>query len=225
MAKILIIEDESKLAETLAYNIREEGHEAIVALDGIAGLEAFRSERPDLLILDLMLPKMDGLEICRLVRRDSDIPIIMLTAKSRELDKVVGLEVGADDYVTKPFSMVEMLARIKAALRRSNSQLRHDEIFRAGDLEMDVARHAVSISGKTVELRPKEFELLRVLLSNKSRVLDRTTLLQRVWGEDEYIDAGTVDVHVRRLREKIESDPGSPTRVLTVRGVGYKYAE
>ncbi len=225
MAKILIIEDEAKLADILAYNIREEGHEALVALDGLAGLEKFRCEQPDLLILDLMLPGIDGLEICRLVRRDSDVPIIMLTAKSRELDKVVGLELGADDYVTKPFSMVEMLARIKAALRRSNAQVRRSSVLRAEDLEMDVARHMVTIDGGTIDLRPKEFELLRVLLENKTRVLDRTTLLQRVWGEDEYIDAGTVDVHVRRLREKIETDPAHPARVLTIRGLGYKYAE
>lgn len=225
MAKILIVEDESKLAETLAYNIREEGHEPLIALDGLAGLEKARSEHPDLIILDLMLPKMDGLEVCRLIRRDSDVPIIMLTAKSRELDKVVGLELGADDYVTKPFSMVEMLARIKAALRRSSAQVRQDTILRAGDMEMDIARHRVTLGESDIDLRPKEFELLRVLLSNRGRVLDRTTLLQRVWGEDEYIDAGTVDVHVRRLREKIETDPGNPSRVLTVRGLGYKYAE
>jgi len=225
MAKILIIEDEAKLAETLAYNIREEGHEAMVALDGLVGLEKARSEHPDLIILDLMLPKMDGLEVCRLVRRDSDVPIIMLTAKSRELDKVVGLELGADDYVTKPFSMVEMLARIKAALRRSSSQVRRENVLRAGDLELDVPRHRVTVGESDVDLRPKEFELLRVLLANRGRVLDRTTLLQRVWGEDEYIDAGTVDVHVRRLREKIEADPGKPSRVLTIRGLGYKYAE
>ena len=140
MAKILIVEDESKLAETLAYNLREEGHEAVVALDGPTGLEKARSERPDLVILDLMLPKMDGLEVCRLIRRDSDVPIIMLTAKSRELDKVVGLELGADDYVTKPFSMIEILARIRAALRRSFAQVRQDTVLRAGDLEMDIAR-------------------------------------------------------------------------------------
>jgi len=225
MAKILIIEDEARLASTLAYNIREEGHEAVIEPDGPAGLDAARRERPDLVILDLMLPKMDGLEVCRLIRRDSDVPIIVLTARSRELDKVVGLEVGADDYVTKPFSMVEMLARIKAALRRSNAQVRREEVIRAGDLEIDVERHRVMISGVEVELRPKEFELLRVLIAKRGRVFDRTSLLRTVWGEDEYIDPGTVDVHVRRLRQKIETDPANPSRVVTVRGLGYKYAE
>lgn len=225
MAKILIIEDEAKLAETLAYNIREEGHNSLVALDGMTGLDMARRERPDLVILDLMLPKMDGLEVCRLIRRDLDVPIIMLTAKSRELDKVVGLEMGADDYVTKPFSMVEMLARIKAALRRSAAQIRTEDVLRADNLELDVAKHRVMLNGKVVDLRPKEFELLRVLLANRGRVLDRSTLLQRVWGEDEYIDAGTVDVHIRRLREKIEDDPSHPSRTITVRGLGYKYAE
>ncbi len=225
MAKVLIIEDEAKLAETLAYNLREEGHEAIIASDGLSGLEKARTENPDLVVLDLMLPKMEGLEVCRLVRRDSDVPIIMLTAKSSEIDKVVGLELGADDYVTKPFSMIEMLARVKAGLRRSASQTRDESVLRADDLELDVARHRVLLDGTEVVLRPKEFELLRILLANRGRVLERTVLLQRVWGEDEFIDAGTVDVHIRRLREKIEADPGNPTRVLTVRGLGYKYVE
>jgi two-component system response regulator RegX3 len=225
MAKILVVEDEAPLAETLAYNLREEGHEVLIETDGLKGFETGRREHPDLIVLDLMLPRMDGLEICRLIRRDFDVPIIMLTAKSREIDKVVGLEVGADDYVTKPFSMVEMLARVKAALRRSKVQERSEDILRADDLEMDISRHVVKVNGKEVELRPKEFELLRILLANRGRVLDRSTLLQRVWGEDEYIDQGTLDVHVRRLREKTESDPGSPLRVLTVRGLGYKYSE
>lgn len=225
MAKILIVEDEKPLAETLAYNIRQEGHEALIACDGLKGLETARKERPDLLILDIMLPGMDGLEVCKLVRRDMDTPIIMLTAKSRELDKVVGLEIGADDYVTKPFSMVEMLARVKAALRRAKTQEHQEEILRAEGLDMDISRHQVRVNDKEVDLRPKEFELLRMLLANRGRVLDRPTLLQRIWGEDEFIDQGTLDVHVRRLREKIEDDPGHPSRILTVRGLGYKYAE
>jgi DNA-binding response OmpR family regulator len=225
MAKILIIEDEAPLAATLAYNIRQEGHEAITAQDGVTGLEAARQGDPDLIVLDLMLPRLDGLEVCRLIRRESDVPIIMLTARSREIDKVVGLEVGADDYVTKPFSMVEMLARIKAALRRSTARDRGDEIVRAGDLEVDTGRHRVTIGGREITLRPREFELLRVLASRRGRVLSRTDLLRRVWGEDEFIDHGTVDVHIRRLREKIEADPANPSRIITVRGLGYKYAE
>jgi two-component system, OmpR family, response regulator RegX3 len=225
MAKILIIEDEAPLADTLAYNIRQEGHEVVIAADGLAGLDSARKERPDLIILDIMLPEMDGLEVCRLVRRDSDVPIIMLTAKSSEVDKVVGLGIGADDYVTKPFGMLEMLARIRAALRRSKTPEREEEIIRARGLEMDIPRHIVKVEGREVELRPREFELLRVLLANRGRVLDRSTLLRRVCGEDEYIDQGTLDVHIRRLREKIEDDPAKPARVITVRGLGYKYAE
>lgn len=225
MAKILIIEDEAPLAETLAYNIRHEGHEAITETDGLGGLDCARRERPDLVILDLMLPRMDGLEVCKMIRRYSNVPIIMLTAKSREIDKVVGLEVGADDYVTKPFSMVEMLARIKAALRRSSVQVGSEEVLRAGDLEMDIGKHRITISGREVDVRPKEFELMRVLLARRGHVFDRPTLLRIVWGEDEYIDYGTVDVHIRRLREKIEADPASPKRIVTVRGLGYKYAE
>lgn len=225
MAKILIIEDETPLAETLAYNLREEGHEVVLASDGLAGLDRARAEHPDLVILDLMLPKMDGLEVCRLIRRDSDVPIIMLTAKSREVDKVVGLEVGADDYVTKPFSMVEMLARVKAALRRARVRDHEEPILKAGSLEMDIPRHTVTIEGREIILRPREFELLRILLANRGRVLDRSTLLERVCGEREFIDQGTIDVHVRRLREKIEDDPANPSRIVTVRGLGYKYAE
>ncbi len=225
MARIQIIEDEAPLAATLAYNIRQEGHEAIMAPDGVAGLEAVRQGDPDLIVLDVMLPRLDGLEVCRLIRRESDVPIIMLTARSREIDKVVGLEVGADDYVTKPFSMAEMLARIKAALRRSSAQLRDEEIVRAGDLEVDTGRHKVTIGGREIALRPREFELLRMLASRRGRVLSRTDLLRHVWGEDEFIDHGTVDVHIRRLREKIEVDPSNPSRIITVRGLGYKYAE
>jgi DNA-binding response OmpR family regulator len=225
MARILIIEDEATLAETLAYNIREEGHEVVVASDGLQGLDRARAQHPDLVILDLMLPKMDGLEVCRLIRRDSDVPIIMLTAKSREVDKVVGLEVGADDYVTKPFSMIEMLARVKAALRRAKTADREEPLLKAGGLEMDIPKHTVRIDGREIVLRPREFELLRLLLANRGRVLDRQTLLDRVCGESEFIDQGTIDVHVRRLREKIEDDPANPARIITVRGLGYKYAE
>jgi DNA-binding response OmpR family regulator len=225
MAKVLIVEDETPLAETIAYNLREEGYKVCTAVDGISALDVFRQEKPDLVLIDVMLPKIDGLEVCRLIRRESEAPILMLTAKSREIDKVVGLEVGADDYITKPFGMLELIARIRAALRRSRREAPAAEVIRAHGIELDTARHSVRVDGREVDLRPKEFELLHVLMANRGRVMERSVLLDRVWGEDEFIDQGTVDVHIRRLREKIEEDPGKPTRVLTLRGIGYKFAE
>lgn len=225
MAKILIVEDEAPLAETVAYNLREEGYKVCIAGDGISALDMLKQEKPDLALLDVMLPGIDGLEVCRLIRRESDMPVIMLTAKSREVDKVVGLEVGADDYITKPFGMMELIARVRAALRRSRGQSKTSDILSAHGLELDTSRHMVKICGNEVDLRPKEFELLYVLMSNRGRVMERSILLDRIWGEDEYIDAGTVDVHIRRLREKVEDDPSKPARVLTVRGIGYKFAE
>ena len=225
MPKVLIIEDEAPLAETIAYNLREEGYKVCTAADGLTALDAFRREKPDLVLLDVMLPGMDGIEVCRLIRRESDLPILMLTAKSREMDKVIGLEVGADDYITKPFGMAELIARIRAALRRARSETKKDEVLKGHGIEMDIARHSGSIDGREVVLRPKEFELLKVLMTNRGRVIERSDLLDRVWGENEYIDAGTVDVHIRRLREKVEDDPSKPERILTVRGVGYKFAE
>ena len=225
MAKVLIVEDEAPLAETIAYNLREEGYKVCTAADGIAALDVFRREKPDLVLLDIMLPGIDGVEVCRLIRRESDLPILMLTAKSREMDKVIGLEVGADDYITKPFGMLELIARVRAALRRSRGESKKAEELSGHGVELDIARHTVSINGGEVMLRPKEFELLRVLMTNRGRVIERSALLDRVWGEDEYIDAGTVDVHIRRLREKVEDDPSKPQRILTVRSVGYKFAE
>ncbi len=225
MPKVLIVEDEAPLAETIAYNLREEGYKVCTVADGLRALDAVRQEKPDLVLLDIMLPSMDGIEVCRLIRKESNIPILMLTAKAREIDKVIGLEVGADDYITKPFGMMELIARIRAALRRARNEARDEEVLSGHGVEMDIARHSVRIEGREVELRPKEFDLLRLLLSNRGRVIERATLLDRIWGEDEYIDAGTVDVHIRRLREKVETDPAKPQRVLTVRGVGYKFAE
>lgn len=225
MSKILIVEDEAPLAETVAYNLREEGYKVFTAATGFVALDLFRDEKPDLVLLDVMLPGIDGIEICRLIRKDSDVPILMLTAKSREVDKVIGLEVGADDYITKPFGMLELIARVRAALRRSKRESKSSEVIVAQDVELDLARHAVTISGKPVDLRPKEFELLHVLMANQGRVMERAALLDRVWGEVEFIDAGTLDVHVRRLREKIEDDPANPKRILTVRGLGYKFAD
>jgi len=225
MPKVMIVEDEPSLAETVAYNLKEEGYKVCMAADGLAALEMLKRESPDLVLLDVMLPGVDGLEVCRLIRRESDIPILMLTAKSREIDKVVGLEVGADDYITKPFGMMELIARVRAALRRSRRESQTPEVFSAHEIELDTARRVVKVSGNQVELRPKEFELLHILMANRGRVMERSTLLDRIWGEDEYIDAGTVDVHIRRLREKVEDDASKPNRVLTVRGVGYKFAE
>ncbi|HEY3377295.1 MAG TPA: response regulator transcription factor [Armatimonadota bacterium] len=226
MSKIVIVEDEVALAETVAFNLREEGYTVSMVHDGLAAMATIRQVKPDLVLLDVMLPGIDGLEICRLLRKESEeIPVLMLTAKSREIDKVIGLEVGADDYITKPFGMLELIARVRAALRRSKRTAAEAEVLRGEGIQMDIARHEVLLNGAPVELRPKEFELLRVLLANRGRVLDRPTLLDRVWGEDEFIDQGTLDVHIRRLREKVEDDPGNPRRVLTVRGIGYKYAE
>lgn len=225
MSRILLVEDETPLAETIAYNLREEGYKVFIAADGLTALEVLKQEKPDLALLDVMLPGIDGLEVCRLIRKESDIPVLMLTAKSREIDKVVGLEVGADDYITKPFGMMELIARVRAALRRSKRESQAVEVLNSHGVEIDTARHTVTIDTKDVDLRPKEFDLLHVLLSNKGRVMQRSVLLDRVWGEDEYIDPGTVDVHIRRLREKVEDDPSKPTRVLTVRGVGYKFAD
>ena len=225
--RILVVEDEQPLAEAIAFNLREENFTAQIAADGLAALDAFRKDRPDLVILDLMLPGIDGLELCRIIRRDSDCPIIMLTAKSREVDKVVGLGVGADDYVTKPFGMLELIARVRAALRRAEGRVAEGrgEVLRTEGLELDVERHTVTVRGEEVDLRPREFDLLRILMANRGRVLKRDLLLDRVWGETEYIDPGTLDVHVRRLREKIEDDPSKPRFVLTVRGLGYKFRE
>jgi len=225
MPKILLVEDEASLAETISYNLREEGYKVHVVSDGLSALDSIRIEKFDLILLDIMLPGMDGLEVCRCIRRESNVPILMLTAKSREIDKVVGLEVGADDYITKPFGMLELIARIRAALRRSRTETQSQELLAAHGVELDVTRHRVIVEGRETELRPKEFQLLHLLMANRGRVMERRVLLDRVWGEDEYIDPGTVDVHVRRLREKVENDPSDPKRILTVRGIGYKFAE
>jgi two-component system response regulator RegX3 len=225
MSKVLIVEDEAPLAETIAFNLSEEGYKVCIAADGPSALKMMEQEKPDLVLLDVMLPGIDGLEVCRLIRRTSNIPILMLTAKSREIDKVVGLEVGADDYITKPFGMLELIARVRTALRRSMQGTQPQNILAAHGIELDVERRTVKVDGNPVDLRLKEFELLHVLLANRGRVMERSVLLDRIWGEDQYIDAGTVDVHIRRLREKVEANPSKPERILTVRGVGYKFAE
>lgn len=223
--KVLIVEDESLIAETVAFNLQKEGYEVIIAGDGETGLKLYRTEQPDLIILDLMLPGMDGMEVCRLIRRESQLPIIILTAKEAEIDRVLGLELGADDYVTKPFSLRELLARVKTVLRRSNQvmQVPEEEFIRFDELEIDLMGQEVKARREKKELTAKEFELLKTLAMNPGRVLSRDQLLDRVWGHDFYGDPRTVDVHIRWLREKIEIDPGDPRYILTVRGSGYKF--
>jgi two-component system, OmpR family, response regulator RegX3 len=227
LPRILIVEDEPAIAEAIALNLREEGYHVTVALRGDEGLRLARGEGFQLLILDLMLPGVPGHDICRAVRQRSQVPILMLSARSREVDKVVGLEIGADDYLTKPFGMLELLARVKALLRRAGAPQAEEpeEVYTAGGVTLDVARHRVTRDGEPVSLRPKQFELLRVLLANRGRVMPRERLLDLVWGEQDFMDRGTLDVHIRWLRQQLERDPSQPTRILTVRGVGYQYSE
>jgi two-component system OmpR family response regulator len=231
--KVLIVEDDSTLLGVIKYNLVKEGYAAITASDGVQAIEAASKEHPDLIILDIMLPKLDGLEVCRMIRRDMAVPIIMLTARSEEIDKVVGLEIGADDYMTKPFSMKELMARIKALLRRAEmagqksgyTATAHLSIIRAGDFEIDVERHTASRRGAAIELTPKEFDLLACLMRNRGRVMSRDHLLEKIWGYDFDGDSRTVDVHIRWLRGKIEDDAAQPRHLITVRGVGYKFEE
>lgn len=224
--KILMVEDEPHIADAVAFNLKKEGYEVILAADGETGLERIFTERPDLVLLDLMLPGIDGIEVCRRVRARSQLPIIVLTAKEAEIDRVLGLEMGADDYVTKPFSVRELLARIKTVLRRSDyseSNSGEEQLLKFGHLQIDCLGHEVKVAGEKIELSAKEYELLRVLATNAGRVLSRDLLLDRIWGADFYGDPRTVDVHIRWLREKIEVDPGNPEYILTVRGSGYKF--
>ena len=219
---VLIVDDEPTLVATLRYNLEREGYKVVAATDGEKALSLARSERPDLMILDLMLPAIDGLEVCRILRREMNLPILMLTARTGEVDKVVGLEIGADDYVTKPFSTRELLARVRALLRRTNSSA-EDESFSSGNLRVDMKRREVSRDGVPLELKPKEMELLIFFMRNRGRAFTREQLLREVWGYDFYGDSRTVDVHISWLRQKIEDQPGKPTRILTVRGVGYRF--
>jgi two-component system OmpR family response regulator len=224
--KILIVEDDANLLATLKYNIKKEDYSVITASDGNKALEIARSQKPDLIILDLMLPGISGLDVCRILRKETAIPILMLTAKSEEVDKIVGLEIGADDYMTKPFSMRELQARIRALLRRSIKTTVEStdktEVIKIDDLEIDTARHRVLIKGKVLELTPKEFDLLSFLAVNKGLVFSRDKLLEKVWGYDYAGDTRTVDVHIRWLRQKMENNPAKPKYLLTIRGTGYK---
>ncbi|MCL6630930.1 MAG: response regulator transcription factor [Armatimonadetes bacterium] len=221
--KILIIEDETLIADSVEYALRKEGFDVLKASDGARGLAMAREHAPDLIILDIMLPLMNGFDVCRTIRGESAVPIIMLTAKTEEVDRVVGLELGADDYVIKPFSMRELIARVKANLRRVqlSSQTNAEEIITVGDITVDCNRRVVRVGNKILHLPPKEFELLRVLAKNKDRVLHRSVLLDAVWGEDAGEASRTLDVHIRWLREKIEDDPSSARRIITIRGIGY----
>lgn len=226
MAKqILIVEDEKSIADGLAFNLRQEGYRTSIARTGKEAVDAVSKRQPDLVLLDLMLPDMDGLAVCRAIRQICDVPILMVTARDRETDKVIGLEIGADDYITKPFGMPELLARVKAALRRaygSPQSLRKNRRLVVGDIVLDPDSRTVEVRGHPVELRPKEFDLLRVLMESPGRVHRRDDLFTEVWSESEFIERGTLDVHIRWLREKIEEDPGNPRHILTLRGVGYK---
>ena len=226
--RLLIVEDEENLLTALKYSLEREGFSTSTATDGEQALEEARQGNPDAVILDIMLPKLDGLEVCRILRREIDVPILMLTAKGEEIDRVVGLELGADDYITKPFSMRELVARVRAVLRRSGSPSdarspRTKEVLRSGDLELDQTSHTVTLGGIPINLKPREFELLAHFVANRGRAFTRDQILERLWGHDFIGDARTVDVHVRWLRQKIEHEPGSPKRIITVRGVGYRF--
>jgi two-component system, OmpR family, response regulator RegX3 len=227
-ASILVVEDEESLADSIRYNLEREGFAVKIAGDGRRGLERFRSDAPSLVILDLMLPELSGLDVCRSIREESDVPIIMVTAKDSEADKVAGLELGADDYVTKPFSMRELVSRVRANLRRSRTPPQPsvtDEVLRGGPVEMDVARHEAVVRGHRIDLPPKEFALLELLLLRKGRLLTRDFLIEEVWGADYYGDTKTLDVHVKRIRQKIEKEPHHPAHLVTIRGLGYKFVD
>lgn len=223
MPKILVVEDDATVLETLALNLRAEGYDVDMAEDGEVGLRLAREGKPDLVVLDVMLPQLDGLTVCRILRRESDVPIILLTARGTETDKIIGLETGADDYIVKPFSLGEFLARVRAALRRGRSAHAPQVELVSGDLRLDVVgRHAYRGQAE-LQLPAREFDLLAALMRNKGAVLTRELLLAQVWGDRFMGYARTVDVHIRWLRQKIEADPSSPTRITTVRGVGYRF--
>jgi DNA-binding response OmpR family regulator len=231
--KILVVDDEISLQETVSYSLTKEGYQVEVAGDGDAGLELARTLKPDLIILDVMLPGLDGFEVCRILRQETNTPVLMLTARDDEIDRVVGLEVGADDYLPKPFSMRELIARVKALLRRvrlireevgtSAAEGGQPQVMVFGNLTIDTGRREVLLDGQVIALKPKEYELLSFMGTNKGRVLSRELILERVWGWGFVGDSRTVDVHVRWLREKIESVPDKPQRIITVRGAGYRF--
>jgi len=224
MTKVLIVEDEQSLREPLVFLLQKEGYQTVEAEDGVKALALFESEKPDIILLDLMLPGKSGTEVCRTIRLTSNVPIIMVTAKDDLIDKVVGLEIGADDYLTKPYKTPELFARMKAILRRQvEPAVVAGNIIEAGPVSMDVERHQVFVHGDKVAMPLKEFELLELLLENVNRVLTRGQIIDRVWGSNYYGDTKTLDVHIKRIRSKIEDDPARPVHLLTVRGLGYKF--
>ncbi len=225
VTRILIVEDESSLNEPLAFLLKREGYETAIAETGTDAVEQFERDGADLILLDLMLPEMQGTEVCKRIRATSTVPIIMLTAKDSEVDIIVGLELGADDYVTKPYSTRELLARVRAVLRRSevDSEDEDESIVQVGDIRMDIDRHTVLVRGNLTQMPLKEFELLEYLMRNAGRVLTRSQLIDRVWGPDYYGDTKTLDVHIKRIRSRIEVTPSSPKLLVTVRGLGYRF--
>jgi two-component system, OmpR family, response regulator RegX3 len=224
MTRVLVVEDEPNLREPLVYLLEKEGYQVLEAEDGNKAVEVFKTKSPDLILLDLMLPGISGNEVCRLIRLESQVPIIMITAKDTEIDKVVGLEIGADDYVTKPYSTRELLARMKAVMRRTTEPVTTDNsLIKAGPVVMDLDRHTVSVNGEPIQMPLKEFELLELLVENVNRVLTRGQIIDRVWGSNYFGDTKTLDVHVKRVRSKIEEDPSRPRHLITVRGLGYKF--
>lgn len=224
MTRVLVVEDEPNLREPLVYLLEKEGYEVLEAENGNAAIESFRKNSPELILLDLMLPGISGNEVCRIIRQESQVPIIMITAKDTEIDKVVGLEIGADDYVTKPYSTRELLARMKAVLRRgAELPVSESGLLKAGPVAMDLDRHTVSVNGEPIQMPLKEFELLELLIENVNRVLTRGQIIDRVWGSNYFGDTKTLDVHVKRVRSKIEEDPSRPRHLITVRGLGYKF--
>jgi two-component system response regulator RegX3 len=224
MTKILIVEDESSFSEALSFLLGKEGYDVAVAATGTDAIKQFNENGADLVLLDLMIPEISGVEVCKTIRTSSQVPIIMLTAKDSEIDKVVGLELGADDYVTKPYSSRELIARIKAVLRRGTNEdiAAENGILTAAGIRLDVGKHQVTVNGTLISLPLKEFELLEFLMRNSGRVLTRTQLIDRIWGGDYYGDTKTLDVHIKRLRSKVEADPANPVLIQTIRGLGYK---
>jgi DNA-binding response OmpR family regulator len=230
MSTVLVVEDDPNILEALAFNLERDGHDVLRAIDGLAGLEVARDEHPDLVVLDIMLPRMSGLDVCRILRNEQPVPILMLTARDNEADKIQGLDLGADDYITKPFSMRELRARVASALRRdqlsrsaSDAPEEAGDRVAGGDIVLDVASHEVTVRGVPVALRPREFSLIEYLMRHPGQALSREMILEAVWGYSYVGETRTVDVHVRWLREKLEADPANPDHIQTIRSVGYKF--